>query len=167
VEVKNSTPPKPSPIKFTITPEALENVKKSSLKNIPKFRIEGKLESALCNINKPFIGEMTLEEADATIKSVELQLVRVETCGCADGYAKEATEIENIQIADGDLPRGVPLPIFMVFPRLFTCPTLATRTFKVEFEINLVVMLVDGHLITENFPLRLVRCDDVDSIGSF
>jgi len=167
VEVKNSTPPKPTPIKFTITPEALENVKKSSLKNIPKFRIEGKLESALCNINKPFLGELTLEEADATIKSVELQLVRVETCGCADGYAKEATEIQNIQIADGDLPRGIPLPIFMVFPRLFTCPTLATRTFKVEFEINLVVMLVDGHLITENFPLRLVRCDDTDSIGSF
>ena len=55
----------------------------------------------------------------------------------------------------------------MVFPRLFTCPTMATRTFKVEFEVNLVVMLTDGHLITENFPIKLVRCDDHDSIGSF
>jgi len=167
VEIKNSTPPKPTPVKFTITPESLENVKKSSLKNIPKFRIEGKLESALCNINKPFVGELVLEESEAIIKSIELQLVRVETCGCADGYAKEATEIQNIQIADGDLQRGAPLPIFMVFPRLFTCPTIATRTFKIEFEVNLVVMLIDGHLITENFPLRLVRCDDIDSIGSF
>jgi len=167
VEIKNSPAPKPTPVKFTITPESLENVKKSSLKNIPKFKIEGKLESALCNINKPFVGELTLEESEAVIKSIELQLVRVETCGCADGYAKEATEIQNIQIADGDLTRGVVLPIFMVFPRSFTCPTIATRTFKVEFEINLVVMLIDGHLITENFPLRLVRCDDTDSIGSF
>jgi len=129
--------------------------------------IDGELDSALCNINKPFTGELRLEESEAIIKSIELQLVRVETCGCADGYAKEATEIQNIQIADGDVCRGLPIPIFMVFPRLFTCPTLATRTFKIEFEINLVVMLADGHLITENFPIRLVRCDEMDSIGSY
>jgi len=167
VEVQNSSAPKATPVKFEITPESLENVKKSSLKNIPKFSITGALDSALCNINKPFTGELKLEESEAIIKSIELQLVRVETCGCADGYAKEATEIQNIQISDGDVCRGIPIPIFMVFPRLFTCPTLATRTFKIEFEINLVVMLVDGHLITENFPIRLVRCDEADSIGSY
>ena len=84
-----------------------------------------------------------------------------------------------LSFEDGDVCRGLAIPIFMVFPRLFTCPTLATRTFKIEFEINLVVMLSDGHLITgrefilfefisiENFPIRLVRCDETDSIGSF
>ena len=142
-------------------------MKKSSLKAIPKFSIEGTLDSAICNINKPFTGELVITEAESIIKSIELQLVRVETCGCADGYAKEATEIQNIQISDGDVPRGITIPIFMVFPRLFTAPTLATKTFKIEFEINLVVMLADGHLITENFPIKLVRCDDQDSIGSF
>jgi len=168
VEIPNpSVQLKLTPVSFTITPESLENVKKSSLKNIPKFKIEGHLDSATCNINKPFTGELKLEESEAVIKSIELQLVRVETCGCADGYAKEATEIQNIQIADGDVCRGMPNTIFMVFPRLFTCPTLATRTFKIEFEVNLVVMLIDGHLITENFPIRLVRCDEFDSIGSF
>lgn len=35
--------------------------------------------------------------------------VRVETCGCADGFAKEATEIQNIQVADGDVPHGLPV----------------------------------------------------------
>jgi len=45
----------------------------------------------------------------------------------------------------------------MVFPRLFTCPTIATRTFKIEFEVNLVVMFSDGHLVTENFPIKLER----------
>ena len=45
----------------------------------------------------------------------------------------------------------------MVFPRLFTCPTIASRTFKIEFEVNLVVLLSDGHLIKENFPLLLYR----------
>ena len=45
----------------------------------------------------------------------------------------------------------------MVFPRLFTCPTVSTRTFKVDFEVNLVILFSDGHLLTENFPLALKR----------
>jgi len=106
---------------------------------------------------KPFTGEIIVEDSKAIIKSIELQLVRVETCGCADGFAKEATEIQNIQIADGDVVRNLSIPLYMIFPRLFTCPTVAAKTFKVEFEVNLVVLLADGHLITENFPIRLIR----------
>ena len=45
----------------------------------------------------------------------------------------------------------------MIFPRLFTCLTVSTRTFKVDFEVNLVVLFSDGHLLTENFPLKIVR----------
>jgi len=167
VEIKSGILPEPKQIDFVITPESLENVKKSSVKNIPKFKITGFLDSAACNINKPLTGFIVVEEAEAVIKSIEIQLVRVETCGCADGYAKEATEIQNIQIADGDVCRGMKIPVFMIFPRLFTCPTTVAKTFKIEFEVNLVVMLFDGHLITENFPIRLMRVDDIDSIGSF
>eukprot|EP01116_Phalansterium_solitarium_P005093 TRINITY_DN16407_c0_g1_i1.p1 TRINITY_DN16407_c0_g1~~TRINITY_DN16407_c0_g1_i1.p1 ORF type:complete len:306 (-),score=120.34 TRINITY_DN16407_c0_g1_i1:106-1023(-) len=167
IEIKNPEKPALTPTPFTITPDSLENVKKTSIPNIPKFKIEGKLDSAVCNINRPLTGQLTLLESVATIKSIELQLVRVETCGCADGYAKEATEIQNIQIADGDVTRNTAIPIFMVFPRLFTCPTLAAKTFKIEFEINLVVMLQDGHLITENFPIKLFRCNETDAIGSY
>jgi len=31
--------------------------------------------------------------SDLPIKSIEIQLIRVETCGCAEGYAKEGEEI--------------------------------------------------------------------------
>ena len=69
----------------------------------------------------------------------------------------KATEIQNIQIADGDVCRNFKIPIYMIFPRLFTCPTLSTRTFKIEFEVNIVMLLENGHLISENFPIQLVR----------
>lgn len=158
VEVpQSSQTPSGAPVPFTITPDSLENVKKTSRKHVPNFKLTGQLSSAVCSLEDPIRGSVLLESSDATIKSVELQLVRVETCGCADGYAKEATEIQNIQIADGDICRGLSIPVYMVFPRLFTCATVAARTFKIEFEINLVVMLEDGHLITENFPIKLVR----------
>ena len=80
---------------------------------------------------------------------------------------------------------GWQIPIHMFYPRLFTCPTVSARTFKVvdtpppsaqsrrdirrnspkraeplpqvEFEVNLVFLFTDGHLLTENFPVKLVR----------
>jgi hypothetical protein len=141
-----------------ITPESLDAIKKAAAaKGVPNFRLRGQLDNTSCIMNQPFAGSITVEECEQTIKSIELQLVRVETCGCAEGYAKEATEIQNIQIADGDVARGLEIPIFMIFPRLFTCPSIATRTFKVDFEVNLVVMFADGRHITEKFPIKLVR----------
>jgi len=157
VEVKSAQDyPKVEEVPFSITPQSIE-VTKASVSRIPNFKINGKLTSATCVITRPFTGEIIIEESDAIIKSVEIQLVRVETCGCADGFAKEATEIQNIQIVEGDVCRKLVIPIFMIFPRLFTCPSIAARTFKIEFEVNLVVLFDDGHLVTENFPIRLIR----------
>ncbi|XP_052061277.1 vacuolar protein sorting-associated protein 26C-like [Mytilus californianus] len=142
-------------IPFTISPETLTNIKEKG--NVPKFKIKGKLTSSVLNITEPLTGELMVDSCDAQIKSIEIQLVRVETCGCAEGYAKDATEIQNIQIADGDVSRGLLIPIYMIFPRLFTCPTLSTNNFKIDFEINVVVVFRDDHLVTENFPIKLVR----------
>ncbi|XP_014736147.1 PREDICTED: Down syndrome critical region protein 3 isoform X2 [Sturnus vulgaris] len=94
----------PSPVDFTITPETLQNVKERA--SLPKFLIRGHLNSTNCVITQPLTGELVVESAEAAVKSIELQLVRVETC---------------------------------------------------EFEVNIVVLLHDDHLITENFPLKLCR----------
>ncbi|CAH1797418.1 unnamed protein product [Owenia fusiformis] len=145
------------PVPFTVTPETLQNVKENSKQNVPKFCVKGKLNSSTCCLTKPFTGELVVASSEVAIKSIEMQLVRVETCGCAEGYAKDATEIQNIQIADGDVCRNLTIPIYMVFPRLFTCPTLATNNFKVEFEINIVIVFQDDNLVTENFPINLTR----------
>eukprot|EP00002_Diphylleia_rotans_P000391 TRINITY_DN1020_c0_g1_i1.p1 TRINITY_DN1020_c0_g1~~TRINITY_DN1020_c0_g1_i1.p1 ORF type:complete len:308 (+),score=72.50 TRINITY_DN1020_c0_g1_i1:45-968(+) len=157
LQVESTDIPKPTPVDFNITPQSLENVRKSSSESIPQFKISGRLASASCSIEDPFVGEITIETSSTPIKSVEIQLVRVETCGSADGFAKEATEIQNIQVGDGDVCQGLTIPLHMLFPRLFTCPTLATRNFKIEFEVNVVVLLVTGHLITENFPIKIYR----------
>ncbi|XP_012990043.2 vacuolar protein sorting-associated protein 26C isoform X3 [Esox lucius] len=145
----------PTPVDFNITPETLQNIRERSL--LPKFLIRGHLDATNCVITQPLTGELVVQSSDVAIKSIELQLVRVETCGCAEGYARDATEIQNIQIAEGDVCHSLPIPIYMVFPRLFTCPTLETTNFKVEFEVNVVIVLHDDHLITENFPLKLCR----------
>ena len=98
-----------------------------------------------------------VKECSVAIKSIELQLIRVETCGCAEGFSQDLTEIQNIQIGDGDVTHGIQIPIHMIFPRLFTCPTLSTTNFKIEFEVNVVIVFEDDKLVTENFPLKLTR----------
>uniref|UniRef100_A0A8C9N7A6 VPS26 endosomal protein sorting factor C n=1 Tax=Serinus canaria TaxID=9135 RepID=A0A8C9N7A6_SERCA len=68
----------PSPVDFTITPETLQNVKERA--SLPKFLIRGHLNSTNCVITQPLTGELLVESAEAAVKSIELQLVRVETC---------------------------------------------------------------------------------------
>jgi len=166
VEVPTATPPPSDPKHFAITPESLENVRSASLSSIPRFKVTGKLHRQSCPITLPFTGELVVEQADAAVTSVEIQLVRAETVRVAHdaggGFAtnaREATEIQGIQIADGDICRNLVVPLYMIFPRLFTCPTQIDPDFKVEFEINLVVVFGDGYMVTENFPIKLHRCE--------
>lgn len=46
-----------------------------------------------------------------------------------------ASEIQTIQIGEGNVCRGLPIPIFMIFPRLFSCPTVCTTNFKIGSSI--------------------------------
>ncbi|KAJ8955949.1 hypothetical protein NQ314_006798 [Rhamnusium bicolor] len=132
-----------TPVNFDINPTTLA----SGGSGAPDFLLKGQLDSVCCNISKPFKGTLFLVRCALPVRSIELQLVRVET----------STEIQNIQIGDGDVPQNIPIPVYMIFPRLFTCPTLITTNFKIEFEVNIVVVFQDDHLITNNFPIILVR----------
>jgi hypothetical protein len=142
-------------VEFTVKPDSLTNVKEKT--KIPNFNITGVIDSTVCCVQRPISGHFILNECEAPVRSIELQLLRIETCGCVEGYAKDITEIQNIQIGEGDVPRGIAIPIYMIFPRLFTCPTLLTTNFKIEFDLNLVVVFEDNKLITETFPLKLTR----------
>lgn len=144
------------PVHFSISPETLQKSSKERI-SIPRFLITGTLDSKVCCLSKPFNGFITIHHSEIPIKSIEIQLVRVETCGCAEGYSKDATEIQNLQIADGNVCPKIHIPIYMTFPRLFTCPSLQTRNFKINFELNLCIVFKDDYLITENFPLELFR----------
>ena len=146
---------------------SLDNVKSSAVGKIPHFEITGALHRKNCLINLPLTGEVVIKESEKDISSIDLQLVRVESVSKALGgssgdvskgeMAKEATEIESLQMASGDVVRGLTIPIYMVLPRVYTCPSLKTATFQVEFELNLQIVFEDGYMVTETFPISLHR----------
>ena len=157
VEVPQAARAPPAPVDFELRPESLENVKRDKVVAIPSVLVRGRLAKTNCSLSAPFTGELTVVASEARIRSIELQLVRVETITYAEGSAREATEIQNLQIGDGDVPRGLAIPLYMIFPRIFTCPTSVSDSFRVEFEVNVIIVFEDSYMVTENFPIRLFR----------
>jgi hypothetical protein len=51
-----------------------------------------------------------------------------------------ATEIQNIQIADGDICRGLGVPVYMVFPRLFVS---VPQNHHISFILNRFECVID------------------------
>jgi hypothetical protein len=57
------------------------------------------------------------------------------------------------------------LPIYMILPRLYTCPSLSTAQFSINFEMNLVVAFQQGHdpsdknalMAAYKFPVKVLR----------
>ncbi|OMJ93714.1 hypothetical protein SteCoe_3280 [Stentor coeruleus] len=140
---------------FTITPTSVANP--SRLISLPEFRIEGELSSNLFELDKEFSGWIVIVEATKPIKSIDLQLIRIESIFSGDTGFKEPTEVQSLQVADGDVRKGAKIPLYMLFPRQFTCPSTFYKKFKIEFEINLSILFIDGYQLTKNFPIYLIR----------
>ncbi len=107
-----------------------------------------------------------VERCIVPLKSIELTLGRVEWCTVGDhsnSVAREATDIQCTQVGDGDVVHGLELPIHLVLPRLYTCPSVETETWGVEFELSVAATL-EGEggnssyfTASTRLPLRLVR----------
>ena len=61
------------------------------------------------------------------------------------------------QIGHGNVARNLEIPIFMILPRHFVCPTIHTNVFCVDFELNVNVVFDDNYVASENVALTLVR----------
>ena len=121
----------------------------------PKFRIELFINNLNCDINQPFNGTVKIIGCSIPIKSIELQFLRKELK--KQGGEKEESEVQNLQIGDGDVNRDIDIPLFMLFPRNYCCSNQEDEDFKVSFEIKLHVVLINAIVISYGMPLNLWR----------
>ncbi|TRY77069.1 hypothetical protein TCAL_00023 [Tigriopus californicus] len=143
------------PYQFHITPDKLEYAKRKLMKHVPEFSIRGCLDSTQCSMGRAVQGTICVDTCTRPIKSVEIQLIRSEQVGVDD--PKDCTEVQNIQIADGDVPRSLKIPLHMVLPQLFACATIKSADIRVEFNINVLVILDDDHIVAESIPIDIYR----------
>ena len=126
---------------FKLNPKNIESIKLTDQNLMPKFEIECFLENINCCVDKPFNGFCNIKECSTQIKSLELQFLRNEKILNKEfeGIA-EVSEIQNLQIGDGDVIRN-----------------LETQEVCISFEMNLIIVLVNGVVIMENYPVNLWR----------
>ncbi|KAL3818607.1 hypothetical protein ACJIZ3_004512 [Penstemon smallii] len=118
------------------------------------FRVTGKI-CTQCSLSDPIGGELTVESSAVPIQSIDIHLLRVESI-----------------LIDGDVCRSMTLPIYIIVPRLLTCPTIFAGPFSVEFKVCIVITFVSNvsmkqsksdpiapkpWLAMESVPLELVR----------
>ena len=74
-----------------------------------------------------------IAQTSKAVKSIEIQLIRIEDIPTEE--FKQASEVQNIQVATaGTGLLGLYVPLFMVLPRYFSCPS------KVAKDCNFHVM---------------------------
>ncbi|XP_051113896.1 uncharacterized protein LOC127239650 isoform X2 [Andrographis paniculata] len=137
---KDNLPEKPVPpelIIFYITQDTQRHTLLSELRK-GGFRVTGRI-CTQCSLSDPVGGELTVEASSFPIQSIDMHLLRVESILIGDKIATETSLIQTTQIADGDVSCGLTLPIYIILPRLLTCPTIFAGPFSVEFKIIVMI----------------------------
>lgn len=75
-------------VNFTVSPESMVRSAKERIA-IPRFLITGRLDRSEWCVTQPLTGQLTVQHTEVAIKSIECQLVRVETSGCAEGQPSD------------------------------------------------------------------------------
>jgi len=88
------------------------------------FRVTGRVATQ-CSLTDPVIGEVTVEKSDVPIHSIDIHLLRIESIVVGEKTAVQTTGFQTTQVADGDVCRGMSLPIYIILARLLTCPSLS------------------------------------------
>ncbi|KAI4347268.1 hypothetical protein L6164_008092 [Bauhinia variegata] len=135
------------------------------------FRVTGKV-STQRSLSDPISGELTVEASAIPIQSIDIHLLRVESILMGEKIVTETSLIQTTQIADGDVCRNLTLPIYVILPRLLTCPTILAGPFSIEFKVAIVISFQSElsksqkksdprtprlWLAMETLPLELVR----------
>nr|GMC71748.1 Down syndrome critical region protein 3 homolog isoform X1 [Ipomoea batatas]GMC73735.1 Down syndrome critical region protein 3 homolog isoform X1 [Ipomoea batatas]GMC75173.1 Down syndrome critical region protein 3 homolog isoform X1 [Ipomoea batatas]GMD78553.1 Down syndrome critical region protein 3 homolog isoform X1 [Ipomoea batatas] len=122
---------------FYITQDTQRHLLLSHLK-LGEFKIIGKVCSQ-CSLADPIVGELTVDASSVPIQSIDIHLLRVESILIGEKIATETSLIQTIQIADGDVCKELTLPIYIILPRLLTCPTTFAGPFSIEFKMTIVI----------------------------
>jgi hypothetical protein len=128
----------------------------SFLSLLGDFRLNGSIEACKLEVGTPFTGSFQVESCDLPIRSIELELCQLEKWqSTKGGVAQDVNAVFSCQVADGDVCRGVHIPMFMIFPPVSCCPNFRTEEgLQVDFEIQLLVFFVGEYpVITEKFPI--------------
>uniref|UniRef100_A0A7S0SS58 Uncharacterized protein n=1 Tax=Mantoniella antarctica TaxID=81844 RepID=A0A7S0SS58_9CHLO len=155
-----------APLHFEISGEGQEFGSGGGTLHAQGLDIRGCLDKSACFIEQPLTGHITVEKCPARVLSIDLELCRIEGCTTAEGSnVSETSVVQRTQVADGNASLGLEIPIHVVLPRLYCCPSIQARTFSVSFLVRVMVVFASSvpgaanPVAVRTLPIRLVRGD--------
>lgn len=130
-------PASPEIVIFYITQDTQRHPLLPELKS-GGFRVTGKM-SIQCALSDPISGELIVETSAVPIRSVDIHILRIESILFGERIVTDTSLVQTTQIADGDVSRHMILPIYVIPPRLLTCPTTSAGSFSIEFKVAIVI----------------------------
>ncbi|XP_026658338.2 vacuolar protein sorting-associated protein 26C isoform X2 [Phoenix dactylifera] len=130
-------PVSPESVRFYITQDTQKHQLLPELLT-GRFRITGKILTE-CSLMDPIRGELVVEASAVPIRSIDVQLLRIESILAGERIIADTSVIQTTQIADGDVCKSLTLPIYVILPRLLVCPTVRAGPFLIEFQISIVI----------------------------
>ena len=104
-----------------------------------------------------FEGMLTIDSTDTPVKVINLQLIRVEGIEAGGEKFLEKTEIQLIEVCDGNITPKLEVPIYMLFPKYHCCPSMRYGGFSVDFEVSLQVVFKGGLSVSCTQPIKILR----------
>ncbi|XP_057851841.1 uncharacterized protein LOC131062010 isoform X2 [Cryptomeria japonica] len=167
-----NTPVSPESVSFYITQDTQKHQLLPALRS-GGFRVTGNI-CTQCSLAEPVTGEIVVETSALPIYSIDIMLLRVESIIIGEKFALQTTEIQTTQVADGDVCHSMALPIYIILPRLLTCPGLSNGFFSIEFQLQIVISFESDlsklygepklkttkqWVASQTLPLRLIRVE--------
>lgn len=144
------------PIPIDIRPSTLSGITAAEAATLKQFHVKGSLHRSSNSLTMPLTGELIVCASEQPVASINLQLARKETISSSNFTS--ISEVQSIELADGNVVRNQVLPIYLIYPRLFTCPTLTDNWgFHIEWEVGIIITFADGVIVSETFPIDLYR----------
>ena len=63
----------------------------------------------------------------------------------------------SLQVADGDVMRGVTVPFHFLLPRYFSCPNTENSICGVSFQMSVSVTLGNGYMASDTVDIAVKR----------
>jgi hypothetical protein len=142
------------------------------------MQVNGRLDRSSYSLGRPITGELTIHECSVSIRNIYIRLKRIETMEFPHLWKKDIllsshpkiqenrristpptamSQVCHQELADGDPPRHMAIPISMCLPELLVCPTTTTSAFCVEYQVEIAIRLEDGRIVKEFYPIHLFR----------
>jgi hypothetical protein len=124
---------------------------------LPRVDVCVDLPDVEWDVDADLRGTVLVRQSEGELEAVNLQLVRFEQVAWDEEDIWEESEVQTVQLCQGNVPAMRVVPFSVSFPRFVCAPTVARPEFAVTYALRALLVLRSGHVISDAVAVVLRR----------